>query len=38
MKKYECTVCHYVYTGDEPPKEACPICRAQPEKFKEIEE
>lgn len=32
MAKYVCSVCGYVYEGDEPPKE-CPICHAPEEKF-----
>ncbi len=35
MKKWKCTVCGYVYTGDEPP-EKCPICGAPKEKFVEV--
>ena len=34
MKKFVCTVCGYVYEGDSAP-EACPICKAPAEKFKE---
>lgn len=34
MKKWVCTVCGYVYEGDTPP-EACPVCKAPREKFKE---
>ena len=32
MAKYVCSVCGYVYEGDEPPIE-CPICKAPAEKF-----
>ena len=35
MKKWECTICGYIHEGDEPP-EACPVCGAGPEYFKEI--
>ncbi|MCR4642301.1 MAG: NADH peroxidase [Lachnospiraceae bacterium] len=31
--KYVCSVCGYVYEGDNPPAE-CPICHAPAEKFK----
>ena len=34
MKKWVCTVCGYVFTGDTPP-EACPQCKAPASKFKE---
>ena len=34
MKKYVCSVCGYVYEGNEPPKE-CPICHAPASKFVE---
>ena len=34
MKKWVCTVCGYVFTGDRPP-EACPQCKAPASKFKE---
>ena len=32
MKKFVCSVCGYVYEGDEAP-EKCPICKAPSEKF-----
>ena len=35
MKKWQCTVCSYIYTGDEPP-EKCPICGANRSRFAEI--
>jgi len=35
MKKWRCTVCGYVHTGDQPP-EKCPNCGAPREKFVEI--
>jgi len=35
MKKWRCTVCGYVHTGDQPP-EKCPNCGASREKFVEI--
>ena len=35
MKKWKCSVCGYVHTGDEPP-EKCPICGAPKEKFVEL--
>jgi len=34
MKKWVCTVCGYVHTGDQPPKK-CPQCKVPAEKFKE---
>lgn len=34
MKKYICTVCGYVYEGEQPPAK-CPICGVGPEKFEE---
>lgn len=37
MKKFVCSVCGYVYEGDEPP-ETCPQCGAPKEKFVEQKE
>lgn len=34
MKKFICTVCGYIYQGEEAPSE-CPICHQPKEKFKE---
>lgn len=34
MKKFVCTVCGYVFEGEQAP-EACPICKAPREKFAE---
>ena len=34
MKKFVCSVCGYVYTGEEAPK-VCPICGAGADKFTE---
>ncbi len=34
MKKWKCTVCGYIYTGEEPP-EKCPVCGADKSKFVE---
>ena len=34
MKKWVCSVCGHVYTGDQPP-EACPTCKAPAAKFSE---
>ena len=34
MKKWVCTVCGYVYEGENPPAE-CPVCHAAADKFKE---
>ncbi|MGB5159301.1 rubredoxin-like domain-containing protein [Desulfobacterium sp. N47] len=35
MRKWKCTVCGYIHTGDEPP-EKCPVCGADRSKFIEI--
>ena len=35
MKKFVCTVCGYVYEGEAAP-EACPVCKAPADKFKEF--
>ena len=35
MKKFVCTVCGYVHTGDAAPM-ACPTCGVPAEKFKEV--
>ena len=32
MKKWKCSVCGYVHTGEEPP-EKCPVCGAPKEMF-----
>jgi rubrerythrin len=37
MKKFVCTVCGYIHTGDTPP-DVCPVCKAGSEKFKELTE
>lgn len=37
MKKWECTVCHYIHEGDEAP-EQCPICKVPKSKFAEADE
>ncbi len=37
MKKFVCTICGYVHTGDEAP-EACPQCKAPASKFNEVDE
>ena len=37
MKKFRCTVCGYVYEGDEAP-EFCPQCKQPRSKFKEVVE
>ena len=34
MKKFVCSVCGYVYEGEQPPKE-CPQCHAPASKFVE---
>ncbi len=35
MKKWVCTVCGYVYEGEQPPAE-CPTCHVGADKFKEM--
>lgn len=35
MKKWRCSVCGYIHTGNEPP-EKCPNCGAPKEKFVEV--
>jgi len=35
MKKWRCTVCGYIHSGDEPP-EKCPVCGADKSLFEEI--
>ncbi|WP_300385046.1 NADH peroxidase [Clostridium sp.] len=35
MKRFVCTVCGYIHTGDTPP-DICPICKAGSDKFKEL--
>lgn len=35
MKKFVCSVCGYVYEGEEAP-ELCPVCKAPREKFNEV--
>ena len=35
MKKFQCTVCGYIYEGENPPAE-CPICKALADKFAEM--
>ena len=35
MKKFVCTVCGYVYEGEQAPAE-CPVCHAASDKFKEV--
>ena len=34
MKKWVCTVCGYIYEGEEPP-EKCPVCGVNSDKFVE---
>ncbi len=35
MKKWKCTICGYIHTGDTPP-EICPVCKADQSKFIEV--
>lgn len=37
MTKWVCTVCGYVYEGEQAP-EQCPVCKAPASKFKKVEE
>ncbi|NNG02417.1 MAG: hypothetical protein HKM93_23790 [Desulfobacteraceae bacterium] len=37
MKKWKCTVCGYIHTGDEPP-DKCPVCGADKSAFTLVEE
>lgn len=37
MKKFVCTICGYIHTGEEPPAE-CPICKAPASKFQEMKD
>lgn len=37
MKKWKCTVCGYIHTGETPPDE-CPMCSADKSKFVEVTE
>ncbi len=39
MKKYVCTVCGYVYEGEELPEDyECPLCAQGAEVFEEVKE
>ena len=39
LKKFKCTVCGYIYEGEELPEDyKCPICGAGADKFVEITE
>ena len=39
MKKFVCTVCDYVYEGDELPEDyECPLCGVGPDQFEEVTE
>ncbi len=37
MKKWKCTVCGYIHTGEEPP-DICPVCGADKSEFVEVTE
>lgn len=37
MKKFVCTVCGYIHTGDTPP-EICPVCKVGADKFKNLKD
>ena len=36
MEKWICTVCGYIYEGDQAPEE-CPVCHVGADKFKKVE-
>ena len=36
MDKWVCTVCGYIYEGEQPPEE-CPVCKAPASAFKKVE-
>lgn len=36
MAKFVCSVCGYIYEGDEAPAQ-CPVCKASADKFKKVE-
>ena len=39
MKKFECTVCGFIYEGDELPEDyECPLCSVGPDMFEEVQE
>jgi len=39
MKQFICTVCEYVYEGDELPEDyECPLCGVGPDQFEEVKE
>ena len=39
MKKFECTVCGYIYEGDELPEDyECPLCGVGPDLCEEVQE
>lgn len=39
MKKFVCTVCGYVYEGEELPEDfECPLCGVVPDQFDEVTE
>ena len=37
MAKFVCSVCGYVYEGEQPPEE-CPVCHVGADKFKEVKD
>ncbi len=36
VAQWECQVCGYIYTGEEPP-DVCPVCGAPKSEFKRLE-
>ena len=39
MKKFECTVCGYIYEGEELPEDyECPLCAVGADLFEEVQE
>jgi ferredoxin hydrogenase len=35
MKRWRCSICGYIYEGDEPP-EQCPVCGTSKDDFEEV--
>ena len=39
LKKFICTVCEFIYEGDELPEDyECPLCGVGPDQFEEVKE
>ncbi|MEE8449075.1 MAG: hypothetical protein V3S39_05535 [Thermodesulfobacteriota bacterium] len=37
MTRWQCSVCGYIHTGDEPP-DICPVCGSPKEKFRRLDD